>query len=254
MKLIIVRHADPDYSIDGLTAKGRREAILLTPYVQGLRPDYAYVSPLGRAQNTAEIALKAYTLKAPLKTCDWLREFPGQCKRPHTDNQAITWDWMPGDWTAEPRFFLADQWYDVPVMQVHHVKEIALNVYDNLDRLLENHGYRRHLNTPENPGQYYDAVRPNHDTLVFFCHFGIESVLLAHLMNVSPMILWHSTIARPSAVTVLVTEERQEGKAYFRMLQYGSISHLEQANEPASPSGRFREVFSDDEFYTATFD
>lgn len=29
MKLIIIRHAEPDYAIDGLTEKGKKEAELL---------------------------------------------------------------------------------------------------------------------------------------------------------------------------------------------------------------------------------
>ena len=45
------------------------------------------------------------------------------------------------------------------------------------------------------------------DTLAFFCHFGLKCVLLSHLLDISPMVLWHHTCALASSVTSLYTEE-----------------------------------------------
>ena len=73
-------------------------------------------------------------------------------------------------------------------------------VAGELDKLLESHGYRRN-------GSLYQAVEGNNDTIVFFCHFGVECVLLSHLLNISPMLLWHGTMAAPTSVTTVVTEE-----------------------------------------------
>ena len=52
MKLVIVRHADPDYSIDSLTEKGWREAELLSDRIAKLDVKEFYCSPLGRAKDT----------------------------------------------------------------------------------------------------------------------------------------------------------------------------------------------------------
>jgi probable phosphoglycerate mutase len=53
LKLYIIRHADPDYVADGLTATGYQEAALLAERlaVEGLT--HLYTSPLGRARLTA---------------------------------------------------------------------------------------------------------------------------------------------------------------------------------------------------------
>ena len=59
MKLIFIRHGDPNYEIDGLTEKGQREAQLLADYIKNYNIDEIYMSPLGRAQQTAEYSLKA---------------------------------------------------------------------------------------------------------------------------------------------------------------------------------------------------
>ena len=53
MKILIVRHADPDYSIDSLTEKGWREAEYLSERLSRLPVKAFYVSPLGRAKDTA---------------------------------------------------------------------------------------------------------------------------------------------------------------------------------------------------------
>ncbi len=80
---------------------------------------------------------------------------------------------------------------------------------------------------------------------MFFCHFGLECVLLGHLLNVSPMVLWHGTCAAPTSVTTLNTEERREGVAYFRMAAFGDISHLYAAGEEPAFAARFCETFAD---------
>ena len=53
MKLVIIRHGEPDYEIDGLTEKGKVEADLLAERLAGFHMDENYVSPLGRARETA---------------------------------------------------------------------------------------------------------------------------------------------------------------------------------------------------------
>ncbi len=64
MKLMIVRHGDPDYSIDSLTETGWQEAELLSLRLAALDVKAFCCSPLGRARDTAkgnEIAATALT-------------------------------------------------------------------------------------------------------------------------------------------------------------------------------------------------
>ena len=77
---------------------------------------------------------------------------------------------------------------------------------------------------------------------MFFCHYGVECVLLSRLMDFSPVSLWQHTVALPSSVTVLATEERIPGTAVFRLSRFGDLSHLDAAGEPESFSARFRET------------
>ena len=44
MRLLIFRHGDPDYEIDGLTEKGKIEAELLARQIKSFNIDDVYVS------------------------------------------------------------------------------------------------------------------------------------------------------------------------------------------------------------------
>ena len=237
MKLLLIRHGDPDYAVDSLTPKGHREAALLAERIAPMDISAYYMSPLGRAQKTAE-----YTLDKAQRTAevlDWAREFDVLIDD-GKGGKRIAWDMLPENWTAIPEYYDEDRWLDVPVMKDAQMRSGIAKVYDGLDALLERHGYKRE-------GRFYRAVHPNEDTIALFCHFGVTSVMLSHLLGVSPMILWHGMIAAPTSVTTLVTEERRAGIAAFRMTAFGDISHLYKEGEPPAFAGRFCEVYANQE-------
>ena len=206
MRILIIRHGDPDYSIDSLTEKGKREAELLSYRMEKEEVAAFYVSPLGRARHTAQYTLDRMGREA--EVCDWLREFPAVVDKPN-EHQDCAWDWLPRDLVAYPDFFDREKWMRHPAMEAAKVPELYATVCKGLDELLEKHGYVRE-------GDLYRASRPNRDTIVLFCHFGLTCVLLSHLLNVSPMVLWQGFCSAPTSVTTLYTEEREEGFAYFR--------------------------------------
>ena len=235
MKLLIVRHGDPDYTIDSLTEKGWREAEFLSERLTKLEIRDFYVSPLGRAKDTASPTLKKMNRTAT--ECDWLREFDVLIDRPDvTDKKIIPWDWLPQDWTRDERFYQYDHWFENERMLASDLKGHYDHVTGKLDELLAKHGYVR-------DGHCYKVVESNEYTLVFFCHFGLECVLLSHLLNISPMVLWHGVCAAPSSVTTLNTEERREGIAAFRMSAFGDISHLYVHDERPAFAARFCETY-----------
>ena len=58
MKLLIVRHGDPDYTIDSLTEKGWKEVEFLSEKLSKLDIKDFYVSPLGRAKDCISYSQK----------------------------------------------------------------------------------------------------------------------------------------------------------------------------------------------------
>ena len=120
-----------------------------------------------------------------------------------------------------------------------NVKKHYQIVCDGIDELLKNHGYVKN-------GKIYNAVNSNHDIVLLFCHFGVESVILSRIFSTSPMITWHNFRALPTSVTRLVTEERKKGKAIFVCTQFGDLSHLYAGDEEPSFQARFCECYEDD--------
>ena len=237
MKLLIVRHAEPDYSIDSLTKKGWREAELLSERLKKLNIKKVYCSPLGRAKDTASLTLEKIGKQAQI--CDWLEEFNARIDDPYTgEKNRRVWDCMPAFWTKEKNYFDREEWCYTELMKKGDVEKRYNEVVSELDRLIESHGYERE-------GSLYRAVNPNSETVILFCHFGVECVLLSHLLGISPMALWHGFVALPSSVTTLITEEREQGFAYWRCNGFGDISHLYAADEPPSFAARFCEKFTD---------
>lgn len=239
MRLLIVRHGDPDYELDSLTEKGFREAEFLSEKLSRMKIDAFYVSPLGRAKDTAKPALEKMGRTAI--ECEWLREFSPLIERPDViGRKTISWDWLPQDWMIEEHFFDRNRWYEQKNIADSDVKKEYEWVISCFDTLLADHGYER-------VGNGYKAVRPNNDTICLFCHFGLQCVLLSHLLNVSPMILWHGFCAAPTSVTTIVTEERRKGIASFRINSFGDISHLYAKGEEPAFAARFCECYDNEE-------
>ena len=80
-------------------------------------------------------------------------------------------------------------------------------------------------------------------TIAFFCHFGLEMLLLSRLCNISPIPLWHHFTALTSSVTTVYTEERRKGQAIFRCCGFGDTGHLYAGGETPSFAARFCEVY-----------
>ena len=86
-------------------------------------------------------------------------------------------------------------------------------------------------------------LRGNTDTIVIFCHLGVTFAMMAHILGISPAVLWQQFFIAPTSVTMLCTEEREAGNAAFRVKFMGDTSHLLEGNEAASDSGFFQEIY-----------
>ncbi len=238
MRLLLIRHGDPNYELDCLTEKGKREASLLAEKFKKEKIDYIYSSPLGRAKETCLYTAKALGREKDVVIKDFLQEFHYPIDLPTGKKNAIIWDLLPEYWTNVPEMYDIDKWCEQPFMKDGKIDEYYKWVCDGLDEILNNHGYVR-------SGKYYRVEKANTDTVAIFCHFGLICVLLSHLFSVPPTVLAHAFCGAPTSVTTLYSEERREGKAYFRCASFGDVSHLYVANEQPSFSARFCEVYGD---------
>lgn len=256
MRILLVRHGDPDYDTDSLTEQGVREAKALAACADTLlRPDACYVSPLGRARQTASYTLEALGMKAETK--EWLQEFPARVRTEEDPEEfraayhvktgpdgsplpRIVWDLYPAYYASHPELADRSAWRESAIARHSDITECYDRVTAGLDELLAEHGYVRE-------GDRYRTASPNRERIVMFCHFGVTCVMLSHLMNVSPFVLLQSTCILPTGVTEIATEERQQGIVSLRTLRIGDLTHLALAGVKPSFSARFCETFDSDE-------
>lgn len=239
MRLIFIRHGDPNYELDTLTEKGWREAALLSERVSKWHVDDFYCSPLGRAKDTASLSLKKMGREA--EECPWLREFNAPIISPVDQKRHIPWDFMPDYWTNIEKMYDRESFADTDVMRTGPVKEEYARIRRELDELLKRYGYVR-------DERVYRVGKPqegkhNDDTVVCFCHMGVTIFLMGHLLGISPLVLAQGFFLAPTSVTVLATEERIPGTAYFRCQVAGDTRHLYDGGEPVSHMGYFTEPF-----------
>lgn len=236
MRILIIRHGDPDYERDTLTEKGHREAKLLAEKLSKEKIDYIYSSPLGRAKHTCDYTAKALGKENEVTVCEWLKEFGTPLVLPDGTQRYIMWDMLPQLWTKREEMYDYKQWLEQDFYRDAKMEAAYRTVTDALDKVLAEHGYVR-------DGNLYRTEEGNTKTLAFFCHFGLEMILLSHLCNISPVVLTHHFAALPTSLTTLYTEERRKGIALFRCCGFGDTGHLYAGGEEPSFAARFCEVY-----------
>lgn len=259
MKLIFIRHGEPDYSIDSLTTKGWKEAELLAERTKNWHVTEFYCSPLGRAKDTASCTLKVHQREAI--TLDWLREFSYKIEDPTTGRIGVPWDFPASTWTSKPSMFDQNEWVHTDFLQQNPaIAEQYPEVCMQFDQLLASYGYVREnkyyrmphaaerfiTSTVTKDGVIKSSHLPSPDaepTLVFFCHLGIICIILSHLLNIPFPLLTHGFFLPTTSLTILSSEERWSNEAYFRVQAMGDVTHLLTKKEPISPAGSFANPF-----------
>lgn len=256
MKIIFIRHGDPDYVNDSLTEKGIREARLLSERTVKWPVTQFYCSPLGRAQKTASFTLEKLGREAV--TYPWMKEFFYPVKDPVTGRIGVPWDFMPEYWTEIPQMYEKEGWKQTEIYRSNpELLPAYEQVCEGLDGILASYGYRRHHNhyLNENPAPQDqdqpaeaqaaapEAGNRSDSVIVIFCHLGVTCVMMSHLLGISPALLLHGLYLAPTSVTILGTEERRGRIAQFRAQVVGDTSHLRQGGEPVSTAGYFTDVF-----------
>lgn len=177
MRLVIVRHGDPDYDLDCLTEKGRKQAKVAAQRLLEEGIETIYSSPLGRAVQTARAFSEASGIK-DVSILEFMKEI-----RYGLEDNLYDDEWNP--WDAANR--MAEEGCDLqdPEWKAHRLfKENTATVdVEKIaaasDEWFASLGYKRE-------GLYYRNTRKDdrEDTIALFCHGGSSTALLSRVFNV----------------------------------------------------------------------
>lgn len=171
MRIIFVRHGEPDYANDCLTGEGRKQAAAAAERLAGEGISEIYASPCGRAAETA--AYTARRLGLPVTTLDYMHEISwGGEGIPHGGHP-----WTLGDMMLAEGFdFRARDWQKHPFFDGNIATEYFGEIAARFDGLLAEHGYRHE-------GRRFLCEEGWDGTLALFSHGGSGACVLAHLLN-----------------------------------------------------------------------
>ena len=170
MRIIFVRHGEPDYARDCLTEAGRLQAAAAAERLAGEGITEIYASPCGRARETASYT--AARLGLTVTTLEYMREISwGGPGIPHDGHP-----WTLGDRMLEEGFdFRAGDWRAHPFFRGNAATEHYRQIAERFDAFLEAHGYRHE-------GRRFRCAGGTDDTLALFSHGGSGACALAHLL------------------------------------------------------------------------
>ena len=224
MRLHIIRHGDPDYSTDSLTPRGRIEAECLRSWVAREKPAIAYSSPLGRARQTAELALAGSGLAVPVEP--WTYEIPNA----RAAGSPMCWWDVHGHELRNPAYLASLAWADQPRLAGTRAEVECARIAAESDAFFARHGLRR-------DGGCYRITGTLPDSIAVFCHGGFGLAWLAHLLALPVPLVWGGFVLHTSSVTTLLFDEREPGLATPRLLHLGDIMHLHVAGVEPSRVG-----------------
>lgn len=172
MRMVFVRHGEPDYEKDCLTEIGKKQAEAAAERLVREGITEIYASPMGRASETA--AFTAKRLGLTIQTLPFMHEIswggPGVPAEGHP--------WTISDWMISRDdfdFFHAD-WRQHPGFRnntaVQYLDEISVQT----DRFVLQHGYRH-------KGTRFFCETDQQETFAIFSHGGSGACMLAHLLS-----------------------------------------------------------------------
>lgn len=171
MRIIFVRHGEPNYEKDCLTETGKKQAAAAAIRLEREGIEEIYASPQERASQTA--AYTAERLGLPVRTLDYMHEIswggPGIPQEGHP--------WTLSDWmiSREDFDFYREDWRQHPYFKgnaaVRYLDEISVK----FDAFLREQGYRHE-------GTRYYCETDRQKTIALFSHGGSGACVLSHLL------------------------------------------------------------------------
>lgn len=177
MRIVFVRHGDPDYANDRLTALGRRQAFAAAARLREEKIEKIYSSPMGRAVETAKIASDVLGLNEP-EILDFMHELTWGS----TDGSPLFaggHPWAIADELVRTGRDLADpDWEEHPFFRKNKATEDIARINGGIDEWLASLGYARE-------GSYYrnTGKEDNLHTVALFSHGGSSAAAIGRILN-----------------------------------------------------------------------
>ncbi len=215
MRLIMVRHGEPNYQNDCLTETGRGQAAACAGRLQRENISEIYASSMGRAKETASFTAAALGL--PVTELDWMREISwGGEGLPYGGHP---WELSDRMITEENFDFFRQDWRKHPYWKNNEATRYFDRVAERIDGFLEAQGY-------VHEGRRYLCRGGNDRNIALFSHGGSGGAAIAHMLALPfPYVL---TVMPYYFTSVIILEFPDVPGEYVRprLELFNDVSHL----------------------------
>lgn len=182
MRIVLIRHGDPNYEKDCLTELGHKQAAVAAQRLLKEGIDEIYSSPLGRARQTAGYFSQASGIK-DIKILDFIEEIRFGTEEHLYDNKWNPWLGVQA-LVREGKDLQTPAWREYPVFKDNLATVDADKIGAETDKWLAGLGYVRE-------GLYYRCTKASgsedqngkEKTIAIFCHGGASAAFLARVLN-----------------------------------------------------------------------
>ena len=224
MRLIFVRHGEPDYENDCLTPNGREQAESTAKRLSDEPISAVYSSPNGRARQTASYTAKTHGLD--VNVLDFMHEIDWGTV---TGDDRIKADPLPYDghpWTLAYRLLTENPEYvGSPKWAEHHYfgDNVCTRFYEKVsgqfDRFLEGYGLVRE-------DGLYRCTRECGDTIALFAHGGSGAVVISHILSLPFPFVLSSMPYGVCSVSIFDFDMKEGKKTIPRIELFNDMRHI----------------------------
>ena len=230
MLFFYIRHGDPIYNPDSLTALGHEQAEAIKYRLGQCGLDKIYASSSNRAILTATPT--AELLKKEIEILDWCNESYAwsDFSMPNDENY-YTWSYnhphIKKLYMSDEIRMMGRKWYDHEAFKDTKIKEGTLRVEREVDALMLSLGYRN-----DRDAGHYIAEKPNNDRVALFAHEGFGTAFLSALLDVPyPIYSTHFTMCH-TGMTVIDFAVEKDGSVFPKVLTLSNDSHIYERRLP----------------------
>ena len=174
MRLIFVRHGEPDYAHDCLTENGVVQAKCTAGRLRDEKIKAVYSSPMGRAVETASYTAKDHGLE--VKTLDFMHEIDWGDDGHKIKYGGHPWTLACELLTENPEFVGSAEWNRHPFFRDNKCMKFYDRISQEFDGFLSGYGLERKAGL-------YCCREYTDDTIALFAHGGSGAVMFSHVLN-----------------------------------------------------------------------
>ena len=223
MRLIFVRHGEPDYENDCLTENGKIQAKSTAERLKKEPIKAIFSSPMGRARETASYTAKNHGLD--IQILDFMHEINWGDAKTSENAEKLPYDGHPWTLSCEllaenPEYAKKDSWKSHPFFKNNICMEYYEKISIGFDAFLEKFGLIR-------KNGLYRCETPCEDTIALFAHGGSGGIMFSHVLNL-PLPVAFTTLPYGVCSVSIINFECEKGKTVIPRLElFNDMNHID---------------------------